>query len=332
VMQSFHTICWQSLAFPLGARPPNFSRINHDGTPFQFAVSLGLPTRTLQFLSEAGMPGLSGAERIRGSRDCILDIARCLQTDAPLSDVADLLDVLAPDTHPELLADPAGAFWIGVAFASSKKPQLRIYTNAKWGSDRDKITRLRHFASHFRVLEPWKELENALASNMNPLGTALTLCGDGPPTGRIYFSGYGNHLRYYQELAHSISDASFTPALDQFAECILGDDREYPTPSAVCSFGVGEGQAWDFKFELCAHCLFATDVEAHARLRHWFEIASVDAADYIHVLKVISDGHLSTAASDLHCYIGIGIKQRGIYFTVYLKPRLTGSRLTHELT
>lgn len=322
IMQAYEDICRESLAFPLGTRPADYSRINYDGTPFQFGVTLGTPLRSLQFLSEAGLPGLSGAERIRVNRNCIATVAKSLHVDAALSAVASLLDVLAVDTHPDLLADPGGAFWIGLAFASGRAPQLSIYTNASWGNERDRWTRLRRFASYFGALEPWQRLENRLAPDMKPLGTAVTLGRENPPTGRIYLSTYGKHIVYYEALAQSISGDSFRHVLQQYAECILGDDHPYPTQTSVCSFGFGAGLALDFKFELCGHCLFASDVEAASRLRSWFEAASLDPADYSDVLGILSEGHLSHSAPELHCYVGVGQKQGATYFTIYLKPRL----------
>lgn len=322
IMQTYEKICRESLAFYLGTRPADYSRINHDGTPFQYAVTLGSPLRSLLFLSEAGMPGLPGAERIRVNRDCIATVAKSLQADAALASVTNLLDELAPNTHADLLADPAGAFWTGVAFASGREPQLRIYTNARWGSERERWSRLRRFASYFGSLKLWQRLENTLAPDMKPLGTAVTLGGETPPTGRIYLTAYGKHAAYYEELAKSISGDTFKHVLQQCAKCLLGDDYLYPTQTAVCSFGFGAGPALDFKFELCAHCLFASDVEATSRLQSWFAAASLDPTDYFDLLDILSEGHLSNRAPELHCYVGVGLKQGETYATVYLKPRL----------
>lgn len=325
IMQVYEDVCSESLAFPLGARPADYSRINHDGTPFQFAVILGPPFRSLQFLSEVGMPGLPGAERIRVNRDCIARVAESLHAEAALSAAASLLDESAPDTHPDLLADPAGAFWIGAAFASAHEPKLKIYTNARWGGERGRWSRLSRFASYFGALEPWRKLENTLARDMEPLGTSVILSGEKTPAGRIYLSTYGKHAAYYEELAKSVSGESFKHVLQQYAKCILSDDYPYPTQTAVCSFGFGAGLALDFKFELCGHCLFANDVEAASRLRTWCTAAGLDPADYLDVLDILSEGYLSKNAPDLHCYVGVGLKQGAAYFTVYLKPRLIAS-------
>jgi hypothetical protein len=322
IEQVYAEICRESLAFPLGRRPPGHSRINHDGTPFQFSVTLGSPFRSLQFLGEAGTPGSSGAERIRVSRACIAAVARTLYADASLSAVFGLLDALAPGTDMDLLADPAGAFWIGAAFASGHAPRLKIYTNACWGGERDRWARLERLAGYFGALEPWQKLADTLAAELQPLGTSVTIAGREPPSGRIYLSAYGKRIAYYEALARSIHGDGFGQVLQQYGKCMLGNDTIYPTQTAVCSFGVGAGAELDYKFELCGHCLFSSDVEAASRLRAWFETANLDPVDYVDVLDVLAEGHLSDQAPDLHVYVGVGLKQGRPYSTVYLKPRL----------
>jgi hypothetical protein len=327
ILQIYEDICRDSLAFPLGTKPTRFSRINQDGTPFQYAVTLGSPLHSLQFISEASLSGLegigpSGAERLRVNRECINIVARRLKADEALSGIARLLDGLAPATNVDLLADPAGAFWIGVAFTALREPQVRIYTNASWGSETDRWRRLRRFASTFGALASWQEIERRLAHDMKPLGTAITIGGKSPPTGRIYLTSFGKRTGYYEELAEATSGASFKHVLQQFVKCMLGDDYLYPTQTAVCSYGFGAGAGLDFKFELCAHCLFVSDIEAESRLRSWFSMASMDPADYVDLLDILAEGQLSRTAPELHCYMGVGLKQGSPYSTIYLKPKI----------
>jgi hypothetical protein len=322
IRQVYELICGESLAFPLGRRPLRYSRINHDGTPFQFSVTLGSRLHWLQFLSEAGTPGLSGAERIRVSRACIAAVARSVKADGALSAVADLLDTMAPEAGADLLADPAGAFWIGAGFGSAGPPRIKVYINAKWGAERDRWARLEHFASHWDLLDPWQRLERELATDLKPLGTALTLGEGKPPSGRIYLSTYGRRAAYYEGLARSIGGDGFGQVFRRYARHMLGQDYPYPTQTAVCSFGLGAGPALDLKVEWCAHCLFASDLEATSRLRSWFAQENVDETDYLDVLDVLSVGPLSSKAPDLHCYIGLGLSRGATYSGVYLKPRL----------
>jgi hypothetical protein len=322
IMQTYQNICSDSLAFPYGTRPPDHSRINQDGMPFQYAVTIGSSFHTLQFLSEAGGPGITGAERLRVNRECITTIAGRFQSKGALTSVTHLLDALASETNIDLLTDPGGAYWIGVAFTAAKKPNLRIYINARWGKERERWTLLNRFAAHFNEIPQWQDIATRLVPDLQPLGTAITFNGDQSPTGRIYLSAYGKHMPFYEALAEQYGGVNFMHQLRTFGRSLLGDDYVYPTQTAVCSFGFGESPMLDFKFELCAHCLFASDVEAAARLRTWFEIAHLDATDYWGMLEILSEGYLSDKALDLHCYVGIGLRRGAPYATIYLKPRL----------
>jgi hypothetical protein len=325
VMQAYEDVCRGSLAFPLGSRPPAYSRINEDGTPFQFAVTVGPLHRSLQLLGEPGAPGLSGAERYRESRACIATVAGRLQLSTALAAVADLLDRLAPSRDPALLADPAGAFWIGLGFSAARAPRLKIYTNAAWGREPDRWARLGRFASYFGADAPWQALASWPDLDMQPLGTAVTLGADAQPYGRIYLSATGKRSAYFEELARSVGADAFAQVLQEYAQCVLGDDYPYPTRSAVCSFGMGGGPGLDFKLEFCAHCLYASDVEAASRLHSWFAAAGLDPAGYVEALDVLSQGRLSNRAPDLHRFVGAGLKQGTPYFSVYLKPSLVAA-------
>ncbi|HEY3340757.1 MAG TPA: hypothetical protein VGK81_02015 [Anaerolineae bacterium] len=322
IMQTYADLCRDSLAFPYGVRPPNYSRINHDGTPIQYAVTLGSSVHTLQFLGEAGSFGITGAERMRLNRECIAIVAGRLHVDKALVSVADLLEALAPATNVDLLADPGGAYWIGAAFSAAREPHLRIYVNTRWGNERARWTRLSRFAGHFGESAPWAEVAGRLALDMQPLGTAITLQGDQSPVGRIYLSAYGKHMPFYEDLAEAYGGPGFMRQLRSFGRCLLGADYVYPTQTAVCSFGFGDNPTLDFKFELCAHCLFRSDAEAVARLRTWFDAAQLDATDYWAMLDILSEGHLCTTAPVLHCYVGMGLRRGAPYATLYLKPQL----------
>ncbi len=328
VMRSYETLCRESLAFPLNKRPPFFSRINHDGTPFQFALSLGHRNPALQFLSETAPPDMSSTQRIQLSRRRIHSLAAILGIREATSRLSTFLDRLAPVTNPELLADGAGAFWIGVAFAYGESPQLRLYINARWGCERDRWSRLDWLASQFGGFEEWQELRSGHLADLQPLGMALTLCGDRLAAGRIYLSAYGKRLSDYELLLKPFAHDSFNRAFQRFGKHILGEDRYYPTQSAVCSFGFAQRQTLDAKLELCGHCFFPDDLAAADRISKWLESLNVDPSPYVHTLAAISGGCLSETSSDLHCYVGVGVKEQETYFSVYLKPRMITLRGT----
>jgi hypothetical protein len=322
ILRCYETICKESLAFPVDRKPPEFSRINEDGTPFQFALTLGPRHPTLQFLSEEGVPGSSGMERMARNRDCIGKLGGVLRCAEAVAGVAQLLDEMAPATNPDLLADPAGAFWTGVGFARGERPQLKIYINARWGHRDGRWKRLHRFASHFGgVEERWQALDSSLVSDMEPLGVALTLGATAPLAGRIYLTAYGKPLSYYERLMQPVTDAAFREAFQQYTEFILGEDRTYPTRSVVCSFGFGSGPELDFKFELCGHCVFASDLEAAGRLLSWLDSAAVDLAPYVELVNMLSECRLSASHVHLHSYTGVGVKEHAAYTSLYLKPK-----------
>src|SRR5215203_5245716 len=77
IMDTYKHICKESLALPVGKRPPYFSTINEDGVPFQFPIVLGLEPRIqpLQFIGEVGIPGSSNAQRMNLSKQRISTLA-----------------------------------------------------------------------------------------------------------------------------------------------------------------------------------------------------------------------------------------------------------------
>jgi hypothetical protein len=118
-----------------------------------------------------------------------------------------------------------------------------------------------------------------------------------------------------------VTDAAFREAFQQYTEFILGEDRTYPTRSVVCSFGFGSGPELDFKFELCGHCVFASDLEAAGRLLSWLDSAAVDLTPYVELVNVLSECRLSASHVHLHSYTGVGVKEHTAYTSLYLKPK-----------
>jgi len=320
IARAYHLICRESLAIPKGRRPPNFSRINQDGTPFQFSLTLGAFRPPLQFLSEAGIPGSSNEDRLLLSKERIGSLCTLFGAKEPRSDDFNLLDEMVPAGDPDLRADPAGAVWIGTRFAPEDEPKLKIYLNVKWGPAPKRWARLNPFASYFGAAARWQELEKLVKAEMEPLGAALIYDSGHPPSGRIYLSAYGRPLAYYRYLARLTTNMAFQSLFERYTETLLRADCRYPTHSIVCSFGFDPQGNLDFKFEMCAHCAFASDVEARGRCLDWLKLQEVEPTGYLQMLEILSDGVLSETEPLLHCYVGLGLKRDQPYSTFYFKP------------
>ena len=146
ILDTYGAIGRDSLDFPVGTRPNGTSAINHDGTPFQYALTLGVPSRILAFLGDVGPLDGKGAERMANNRGCLNYLDYSLGIGDSIEGVEDLLDALSPPDNPALLGEPAGPFWIGAGFTPAQAPRLKIYINDRWGHDRGDLA-LREFAS-----------------------------------------------------------------------------------------------------------------------------------------------------------------------------------------
>lgn len=325
IIRSFELLCKESLAIPLGRRQPDFSTINEDGTPFQFALGLGMGKPALQFLSEVGSPRLSNFERVALNWERIDSLAALFGSESALSGCRGLLNELAPSKSVDLSVDPGGAFWIGVSFLPEESPRLRIYVNSSWGSETESWSRLATFASYFGAESQWNSQKALLDCRMRPLGLSLTLCEDLSPAGRIYVRAYGNPLSYYEQLAQCAVGPTFAELLKRSAQLILGEDWIYPTKSVVCSFGFEDGLEPDFKCEFCGHCVFSSDAEAVSRCGEWLAPMQTHSGAYFNMLQALTKGGVSRSNTGLHSFVGLGFKRQQSYPTFYLNPGAVGS-------
>jgi hypothetical protein len=323
ISQAYETLCKESLDMPSGRRPPEFSRINEDGTPFQYALTMapGGPS-PLQFLSEAGIPGSSMSDRVALSRRRINTLCSLLGLEGSRQQLCSLMDRFAPKTGFEMQTDDAGAFWIGIRFSPDAQAKLIVYVNGKWGSADGRWARANEFAACLGALEVWRGVESLFGEGMEPLGLALTVSQDRPITGRIYATSYGKSVAFYERVVRSLNQTGAGAVLGKFAEIMLGDERRYPVRSAVCSVGLNQQSEPDFKLELCGHCMFSSDVDAIARCHRWLDAAKADPSRYQDLLRVIASGPFSSTRTHLHSYVGFGWKDHELYTSIYLKPQI----------
>lgn len=324
IMKTYQLICAKSLAIPLASRPPGFSRINEDGTPFQFSIVLGGSKMPLQFLSEVGGAGDCGADRLHASRETLRSIAGLFGAEESLSAVTSLIDEMVPGDNPDLLAEHAGAIWIGASFIPEEEPKLKIYLNAKWGQEVDQWKRLDAFASRFNA-NAQRYGETQLKNGMKPLGASITISRDRLLSGRVYLGAYGKPMAYYEALASASAGSAFQESFRSYIDTLLGENSRYPTQSTVCSFGFDTSGSYDFKFEMCGLGIFESDADAMVRCSNWLKLQKIDPSIYLCVLDELSSDMLHDSRVRLHSYVGLGARRDRVYSTFYFNPGIWNS-------
>jgi hypothetical protein len=307
-----------SCGHPARGRPHRRSTLNIDGTPVQLSLSLRSDGSGLQFLGEAGAAELSNAERLATSRDRLRRVAILLGAEPSLAGIESLVDTLVPSAVRELLADHAGAVWLGAGCAPSAAPHVKLYCNAKWGDASSRWQRLRRVATSFGIGSDWPNLRTLENFGLEPLGTALRVASGSAAAARIYLSGYGLSWKHIEEIGARFADAAFDEQVSQLAMTLPGDGYQWPTRSVVCSFAVTPGRLTDVKVELCAHCAFNNDAEARARCLRWLDDDDVAALVYSRTLEILAPDGMNHAVVALHSHFGVD--SRGVR-TIYFNPR-----------
>lgn len=319
--QAYELICRASLGCPVepGTRS---SRLNLDGTPIQFALALGHPTVPLQFLSEAGDPGMSHTENRAFIEETVRALSALLQLRGDLDSILDLIRKVSAVNAREIDPDRGGTFWVGAGFASGGKSGIKIYINGKSGAPSERWSKFEDFAEFFGAAETHRQLRQLLAGKMTPLGMAVSLHQDENPNGRIYLSGYGNPVSYYESLLRHFGGKQYIELFKQYTRVMLGRDRAYPTQSVVFSVGFEQGadDPPDVKIEFCGHCLFQGDSQARDRCLRWLTLRNIDPHTYTDQLEVLA-GPMSPTKVNTHVYLGLGWKKQRDYTSIYLKPQ-----------
>ena len=319
IREAYELLCRRSLDVSAGRRPLHGSRLNEDGTPFQLALSLAGSTARLQFISDIGPLSAGNAERGAAVRRCLPRIARALGTPMWVSHLSEVLDELAPQDDPDLLADDSGPAWVGVSFAAGRPGSLKIYINARWGSEISQWARLAAFAEIARVTRRWRDVR-ARTAELEPLGVSLTVAAGASPNYRIYLGGYGRPFGYYEDLARLGGGAALAGLVRRYGRIVLADGYDRPTRSAVWSLGAEDGEFVDNKLELCGHCVFQDDEKARERALAWLRATDTSTVSYTHAVDVLSGARSRTR---LHAYLGVGANRGRPYSTFYFNPAAT---------
>lgn len=327
--QAYDLICRTSLGCPVepGTRS---SRLNLDGTPIQFALALGHPTVPLQFLSEAGNPDMSLSEARQFIDTTVRALTGLLRLRGDVDSILNLIHKTSGVDARDLDPDRGGKFWVGAGFASGGKSGVKIYLNGKSGTPSERWLRFEDFAQYFGAAKAHQQLRQLVDGKMTPLGMAVSLQHAENPHGRIYLSGYGNSVPYYEHLLRHFAGSQSIEPFRQYTQVMLGNDRVYPTQSVVFSvcFEQGAEAPPDVKIEFCGHCLFQGDVEARDRCLEWLTLRDINPRAYTDQLEVLA-GQLSATKVNTHVYLGLGWKKQREYTTIYLKPHRTAAIASH---
>ena len=315
----YDLMCAQALNLPYGRRPLQASHLNADGTPFQFALALGAGRPALQFLTEPAAPGLFGAQRMVAARRCAVDAAALLGAEASLAAVSPWIDALAPPADAALLAEDAGAIWLGAAFAHGGQARLKVYINAKHGTAASRWARLDAMAARFGVPADWRAAGPAV-DRLAPLGVAVIVGPGSAPTARIYLAGYGQALGDHLAFAERFGGFAFRHQVNRAMSTLLEDDAAFPTRSVVASVGLGAEGLADAKIELCAHCAFDDDAQAAARCARLLRQIDIDPAPYLQTLACLSGDAPPAGRAALHAYVGMAAGQGGPRASFYFNP------------
>jgi hypothetical protein len=321
ILEAYQIISEGCSQLPCAAASPRSSSLNHDGNPIQLSLALGLDAVPFHFLADPRGFSVSGEEHVKAIRHTITALATLLRAEKQLALISDLIDTITQVNPLDLTPDHGGTFWIGAGFSSDWKAALKIYMNGKRGREIERWDRCETFIAHFGASQHWRDLRKLLANEVKPLGMSITLAPDSLPTGRVYLSGYGILASHYKTLLEYSEGKKVTETFSKFAACVLGEDRDYPTQSAVFSIAAVNGQLADAKLELCAHCLFSSDAQAFDICSQWLNSRKIDPQPYHSLLYALSEPRNRNTV-DRHVYLGLGWKQQCEYTSIYLKPDL----------
>jgi hypothetical protein len=306
-----------SCSYPADGRPPRRSALNVDGTPVQLGLTLGGRRGSrLQFLGEVGAAGWSNDQRLVAARDRLRRLVRLVGAERSLAQLEMLADELLPAADRELLAEHAGAMWLGAEFVPGGRPQAKLYCNARWGAESGRWQRLERLATRLGAAADWRKLRALEDDGLEPLGAALGATGDGGLAGRVYLNGYGIGWDRLAVLGTRFAGAKFAENLAQFGTVLLGDQSRWPARSVVCSFAIGTGRLGDVKVELCAHCAFDSDVDVQRRCVNWLGTGQGEV--YSKAVAVIAPLGLNGTAVTLHSHVGVSSRDEQ---TFYFNPR-----------
>ncbi len=328
VASALRALGQNALAGPVGQRPRNQARLNADGMPIQFAMTLA-PGRAarLQLLADPAPPGASAAERYASARGAVARLASLFDAEACVAAYLPWIEALVPEDDPAMLSDAAGPLWVGAAFSAGSAPCLKVYANAKWGSAAGQQARVAAFAAQFGLADVWLRARAQLAQRfgqpsgqLQPLGLSLVLGAGQAPAGRVYFSAPALLWESFEGLGEHFGGRDFGGQLRRFGRTILNDSQFFPIESVVVSFGLSAAGVGGLKIELSGQRVFDDDVQASERCTSWLRASGIDPALYRQATRVLNGGPLSAQEHSVLAYLGVSAGQEATGSTFYLSP------------
>ena len=317
IRHCFNIVCRESLQPGAG-----WSSLNADGTPVQFALSLLEGQRpAFEFVGEAFHPHMDYSARRAFGLETMTCLSHAIGLKEQFATVKLQLETLADGEPAGDWEDPAGAFWMGAAFAPADPISMMVYVNARRGPEKTRLKRLLQFARSSAPKAEWLPVfEAAEAGGLNPLGAGLRIGRHAHSHTRVYFGAYGvkpdDYRRWFRQAG---AGEPFDGSLAIFFEQTLRTRLAFPTQSGVFSFGVNGSGEWSPKLELCGHCTWKTDHETASGCVTWLRRLRIDADLYRGALQILTHNNESQQSA-VHAYIGVGTKHAKPYASIYFNP------------
>lgn len=331
----FETLTAEALDQPVGGAYPGLSRINANGLPFQWCLTLG-GRRAVRFLCESGAPGDNPRNRLAHSLDRLAGAA-AIAGSARLP--AWFTDAVLPHVLPTDAAWPAhwrSALWTGVG-AADGDIVLKPYLNLNRDRPIDRWRRVGHVLASLerqRALETLCAVSGLVSEESWPVGLAIDILPGGQP-GRvkIYFRsgavGPSWLAHWYRSLGGSEHEPAVRLLLDAFPKTGRGP---YPERSFITTLEFHSSGEATLKTDL-AITRWPTN-NPLAQTRQLLTRLGSDADGLSQALSALSASQVPVGDGEQLRFVGLGYEPDGSrHVNVYVEPpstaRATATAVPH---
>ncbi len=328
ILGLFDLLTAESLAIPLDTPIPPFSRINNDGVPFEFSVSLGGETGEggLRFLTEVGVPGTSLPSRLNLTCLRLNQVLDHLGLKGAGRELDQAIRLLFPP-DPAALKGWRGGMWVAARCLRDGRIGLRVYADASGGEEPERWGRLGRLLAHLgnkEGLNALRELAPILTPGAYPLGIALDAVPRGVGRIKLYLRTRPRpSLDFVRSALDAAGHGTDLPLFLSWLYALRPADPAAPLPGLVVSLELpeGPGKGVDIKVDACAHCLFKDDREAGDACQRAALRWSVDLGPYHAVLEELAGKAPDGSRLVHHAFVGAGFAHgKAPRLDIYLKP------------